>query len=115
MRTPEEVNKDIEKLKKELEESKNYHQWAKLTDDSVREKMIGFFNIGNTELILFHLDNGKLLQYRHGCYGNVEVRMNPQRNRILVSENKDINETNILNFVMRATGEWFVKRAEKEQ
>jgi len=114
MRTPEEVSKDIEKLEKELEDSKNYHQWTKLTDDSTREKMIGFFNIGNAELILFHLDNGKLLQYRHACYGNVEVRMNPQRNRILVSENKDINETNILTFVMWATGEWFVKRAEKE-
>ena len=109
MRTPEEVNKDIEKLKKELEESKNYHQWTKLTDDGTIEKMIGFFNIGNAELILSHLDNGKLLQYRHGCYGNVEVRMNPQRNRILVSENKDIKEGNILTFVMWATGEWYIK------
>lgn len=112
MRTPEEVKKDIQKLEKELEDSKNYYQFTKITDDSVREKMIGFFNIGNAELILTLLDGGKELQYRHGVYGNVIVRMNPQRNRILVSENKSITEQNILTFILWATGEWYVKSAE---
>lgn len=70
--------------------------------------MIGFFNMKNCRIVLQLLQNGKELQYIHAVYGKVNVRMNPQRNRIIVSENENINESNILTFAFRGTGEWWL-------
>lgn len=109
MRKQEEILKDIKALEKELEESKNHYLHTKLTDDRNADDVIGFFNIGNARLIFTELYAGKTLQYRHAVYGYVYVKMNPQKNRILVTENVKINEENILNFIVWAVGEWFIK------
>lgn len=77
------------------------------TSDTSR-KMIGFFNIGNAEKILTLLNDGCKLQYRHGVFGNVNVWMNPERNRILVSENPTINEDNIMSYIVWCAGEWYL-------
>mgnify|MGYP003410764790 FL=1 len=95
MRKQEEILKDIKALEKELEESKNHYLYTKLTDDENIDERIGYFNIGNAKLIFTELYAGKTLQYRHSVWGNVEVKMNPQRNRTLVSDNDHIKEDNI--------------------
>lgn len=109
-RKPEDIQKDIDKLKKELNLSKQYYEYEFVCDDEWTKDMIGFFNMGNGRKILELLNMGKQLQYRHKFYGVVDVNMNPQRNRILVSKNEYITEENILTFVFRASGEWFLKK-----
>ena len=88
--------------------SKLHYQYESVCDDSFSDDMIGFFNLGNTRKILTLLYDGKKLQYRHEVYGIVEVYMNPQRNRILVSENKFITEDNIMSFIVWLVGKWYL-------
>lgn len=109
-RKPEDIQKDIDKLKKELNLSKQYYEYEFVCDDEWTKDMIGFFNMGNGRKILELLNMGEQLQYRHNIYGVIDVNMNPQRNRILVSKNEYITEENILTFVFRASGEWFLKK-----
>ena len=104
----QEIEQEIEELKNKLKASKLHYQYEPVCDDSFSEDMIGFFNLGNTRKILKLLYDGKKLQYRHGVYGNVAVYMNPQRNRILVSENKFINEDNIMSFIVWLVGKWYL-------
>lgn len=109
MERPEVIEKQIEELKVKLKESKLHYKYEFVCDDEFTTDMIGFFNLGNARKILTLLYDGKELQYRHGVYGIVNVHMNPQRNRIIVSDNKYINEDNILSFIIWLVGEWFLK------
>ena len=109
VRRPEEIQKEIEALSKELSKSKEKYEYRFLCDSHWSDDMIGFFNMSNGRKILELLNQGRELQYRHAVYGNVDVYMNPQRNRIIVSDNKDITEQNILTFVFWATGDWYLK------
>lgn len=108
MERPELIEQKIEELKKQLNESKKHYQFELICTSDWSDEMIGFFNIGNAKKILTLLKDGRKLQYRHGVYGDVDVWMNPNGNRILVSENKDINESNIMSFIIWHTGEWYL-------
>ena len=108
MEKPELIVQKVEELKKQLKESKKHYQFELICTSEWNDKMIGFFNIGNAEKILALLNNGSKLQYRHVVFGDVDVWMNPQRNRVLVSENKTINEDNIMSYIVWHTGEWYL-------
>jgi hypothetical protein len=108
MEKPELIEQRIEELKNQLQESKKYYQFELICTSKRSDKMIGFFNIRNGEKILTLLNDGSRLQYRHGVFGDVDVWMNPQRNRILVSKNNDINEDNIMSYIFWHTGEWYL-------
>lgn len=109
MKRPEVIEKEIEELKKQLEKSKEYYQYEFVCNSDWSDDMIGSFNMGNGRKVITLLNNGYELQYRHNVYGNVNVWMNPQKNRILVSENDNIKEKNILTFMFCASGEWWIK------
>ena len=94
MERPEVIEKKINELKNELEKSKEFYQYEFVCNSDWSDDMIGFFNIDNGKKILKLLNDGKELQYRHEVYGKVHVKMNPQRNRILVTDNKSINGEN---------------------
>lgn len=109
MKKPEKIEKEIAELQKQLEESKKHYQYELLCDNALwSDETIGFFNIGNAKKILKALTSGKKLQYRHGVYGYVDVWMNLQRNRILVSDNKNMNEDNIMDHIIWNSGEWYL-------
>lgn len=112
MKRPEIIEKEIAELKKQLEKSKEHYQYEFVCNSDWSDDMIGFFNMGNGRKVLQLLNNGRELQYRHTFHGKVTVRMNPQKNRILVSENESIKESNILKFVFNATGEWWLNTEE---
>ena len=108
MRKPEIIEKDIELLQNELKKSKLEHQYELLCTSEWSSEMIGFFNMGNANKILTLLNNGAKLQYRHDIFGNVDVQMNGNGNRIIVSSNKDITEENIMGFIIWHTGDWYI-------
>ena len=109
MRKPEKIEYDIAQLEKELEKSKEFHNFILVCDSSTTNDVIGFFNMGNMRLILNMLHDGRHLQYRHAAFGKVDVWMNPQRNRILVSNDNDsFSEDNIIKFMCSGTGEWWI-------
>jgi hypothetical protein len=113
MRKPQEIVEEIRNLKKELKLSREYHEYVLLyADHQDAEDMICFFNMKKARVILTALVEEKQLQLRHEAYGNVNVYMNPQRNRILVinnNNNKHISEDNILNFIIWSSGDWYLK------
>jgi len=123
MRKPNEIQKELdeitEKLKKELSESKAYHEWEKLdceTDDTV-----GFHDLGKMRTILAFLYAGHTLKVHHGGFGDYAVYMNPQRNRILVDpikkicsvlingKDEGITEEKILGFICNYPTIWYKK------
>lgn len=108
MDKPEEIQKKIDELQKLLKESKAYHEYTPLEDVKVNESDTGFFDLKRAEKILKLLHLGFTLQYRHKYNGTVNVKMNPQRNRILVTDSSQITENNILNYILRHS-EWFLK------
>lgn len=112
MEIPKEIEKKIEDLKIQLKESKKFYQYE-LIPYKETEEDFGFFKISHAKKILKLLHEGKKLQYRHGLYKDVDVFMNPQKNRILVSGNEyvreDINEDNIMTFIIWVNGDWYLK------
>lgn len=70
--------------------------------------MIGFLNIGKARKIFTLLHDGRELRYIHPSYGEAMVSMNPQKNRILVTEHykNNIGEANIIDFIIRGVGDW---------
>lgn len=108
MERPEIIEEKINKLKKELEQSIEHYKYEFICNSDWSDEMIGFFNIGNGKKVLQLLHDGKELQYRHEVYGKVNVKMNQQRNVILVSYNKGINGSNILTYIFNAAGEWWL-------
>lgn len=130
MRTPDLIKKDIEILKKELEQSKKHYEFELISSD---EEQIGFFNIGLTKKVLQLLKEGNRLEYRHGVYGKYSVFMNENGNRVLVTNTDStnlewgaynkfenygsilvykspINENTILSFLIWNRGKWYLKR-----
>lgn len=122
---------DLKKLKKELEESKKQNQFEFICNSDWSDEMIGFFNVSNAKKILSLLKDGKKLQYRHAVHGDYNVFMNPNGNRILVTNpdgtdlervsynefknsstvivyKSPINEDTIMSFILWHTGEWFL-------
>jgi hypothetical protein len=108
MENPKLIEQKIEDLKKQLQESKKHYQFELICTSKWSEEMIGFFNIGNAKRIFSLLNGGRKLQYRHGVFGDVDVWMNQQKNRILVSENNTIKEDNIMEYIIWYTGEWYL-------
>lgn len=113
METPEIIQQKIDKLNDELILSKQFYKYDLICNSGWSDDMIGFFNLGNARKILTLLDNGEILQYRHFELGTVDVYMNPNRNRIIVSDNETINENNIMSFIIMYNGEWYLNN-EKE-
>jgi len=113
MKEPQVIENEIRELQKQLEESNQHYKYEFVCNSDSSDDMIGFFNFRKGRAILTLLNDGRELQYRHGVLGNVDVKMNPQKNRILVSENQDINESNVLNFMFWAVGEWWLKEVKK--
>lgn len=108
MKEPKEIELEIIELQKQLIESKKFYQYKLLCNPMCSNDVIGFFNLGNARTILNALNSGEKLQLRHSIYGDVDIKMNQQRNRIIVSENENINEDNILNYIMWCRGEWYL-------
>jgi hypothetical protein len=131
MKKPELIEREILELRKQLETSKKHYQFELICNSDWSEDMIGFFNVGNAKKILTLLKEGKKLQYRHRVYGDYNVFMNPNGNRILVLnsdgtdlehticnefENSDtiivykspINENTIMSFIIWHIGEWYL-------
>ncbi len=108
IRKPEIIEQEIEKLKIEIELSRKHYQYQFICDGKWSDEMIGFFNVGNAKKILTLLKDERKLQYRHSVFGDVDVWMNPNGNRILVSENKNINEENIMDAIIWWNGEWYL-------
>lgn len=113
MDRPEVIEERIADLQKQLEQSKKEYQYELICNSDWSDDMIGFFNIGNTRKILAHLYNGRELQYRHEYFGTVDVYMNPQRNRISVSENGNIKESNIMSHIIWGGGDWYLNTNKK--
>jgi len=109
IRTKEDIQEDIDKLKVELEKSIKYYEYDFVCSEQSIGESIGCFNIGNTKKLLKLLYDGSTLQFRHGFYKTVDVWMNPQRNRIIISENDKLNEDNIISFMLWHSGSWFKK------
>ena len=112
MRKPEEIEKQITLLEEELERSKKHYEYNILWSGlhSIKNDMIGFFNLGKARTILNSLYDGKQLQFRHEAIGTFNVHMNSQKNRILVSgDNEEISEKNIMNFIVWNAGDWYEK------
>jgi len=131
MEKPELIEQKINELKKQLQDSKNYYQYEFVCNSDWSDEMIGFFNIGNAKKILTLLKDGRKLQYRHVVYGNYNVCMNSNGNRILVKNSDDseletlpcnefkncstvtvykspINEDTIMSYIIWHTGEWYL-------
>jgi len=108
MEKPEIIEQKIKELEKQLEISKNHYQYELVCTSDRSDEMIGSFNIGNAKKILTLLREGKRLQYRHEVFGDVDVWMNGQRNRILVSKNDEINESNIMSYIIWYVGNWYL-------
>ena len=106
---PEVIQKKIFELQEQLKKSEAYYEYDFICNMNNSEESIGFFNIGNAKKILSYLNNGKTLKCVHGVYGSVLVKMNPQRNRIIVSGNSSINEENIMGFIVWHSSEWYLK------
>lgn len=109
MRKPEEIRKEIKSLEKELSESIKQHQYRSVEAQGLN---IGFFNTPRALEILRLLYEGAELQYRHEYYGNADVYMNPQKNRILVENTKNFGEDIIMNEIVWDRGKWFKKVKE---
>lgn len=107
MERPEVIQKKIDLLTKQLIVSKKMYDMEHISTTGFSNDMIGFFNFANGRKILTLLQDGRKLEYSHGVYGNVDVWMNKQKNRILVSGNDGINESNILYFIFDFIGEWY--------
>jgi hypothetical protein len=103
---PEEIEAQIEELKKQLKKSREHYQYTFLCNDSESDEMIGFFNIGKAKKILTALNNGHKLELRHSFHGIISVWMNPQRNRILVKPSH--LEDSVMNFIIWCGGEWYI-------
>ncbi len=117
MKKSEEIKLKIEALEKEYQKARAEESEELIWDDEAHyhkgDETIGFFNLTKARVILKESHNGKQLLIKHGAYGNYLAKMNPQRNRIFVEhqtneKHKDINEANILNFVMSYPGNWYV-------
>jgi len=133
MEKPEVIEKKIEELKKQLQESKRYYKYELICDRNSSDETIGFFDIGQAKKILTLLNDGKKLQYKHLVYGEFNVYMNPQRNGILVKNTDDsdleyalyngcstvyvnkspINENTIMSFIIGNYGEWYLDTENK--
>lgn len=112
METPDVIKEKIKILQKELEASIDFHNYELVCENSSYPfidggEKIGIFHIENARKILTLLWEGKKLQFRHGYYGDVDVQMNPQKNRIIVSKHEHIEENNIMNFMIQYPGEWY--------
>lgn len=109
MERPEVIKVQIEELKKKLIESEDFYRFIPaLKDEEYLINDIGFFNLHKAKIILTLLYEGKQLFYKHEALGNVLVKMNPQKNRILVTENNTINEDNIMDFIVWKSGIWYI-------
>jgi hypothetical protein len=106
MEKPESIRAKIKILEDLLAESEEFHRYQYVCDSNNDGETIGFFKIGNAKKILTLLNDGSRLKYKHGVWGDVIVQMNPQRNRIFVTENEHINENNIMTYIVWATGTW---------
>jgi hypothetical protein len=104
----EEIEAQIEELKKQLEVSRNYYRFELVCDDANTAHMIGFFDMGKFRKLITLLYEGKKLQMRHSCYVDTDVYMNPQGNRICVKGSKSINEDNILHHMLWGSGNWYI-------
>lgn len=111
MEKPEIIREKIELLKKQLEESENYHRYQ-LIEELNSDEEIGFFKIGRAKRILKLLYDGVVLLLSHEIYGDYEVSMNTNRNRTLVKcvgdHEPSINEENIMTFIVWCNGKWFI-------
>ena len=88
-------------------------EYELVCDDSFSDDMIGFWNLGNARKILSLLYEGHTLQYRHIVFGVVNVNMNPQGNRLIVTKNETMNENNIMSYIIWLSGKWYkVKEAQ---
>lgn len=114
MEKPEIIEAKIRELQSQLQRSQEYYRYESIyIDDEIdlnNNDMIGFFDLGKAKKILTLLNDGKQLKLSHGVYGSVLVKMNPQRNRILVTENSDINEDNIMSFIVWNAGDWYIDK-----
>ena len=111
MEKPEIIRAKIVLLEQALIESKKFHQYSLIINSQNNFEKIGFFKTGQMLQILELLYNGAKLQIRHEVYGEADVYMNPQKNRILVdSKYKDINENNICNYIIWGYGEWYINK-----
>jgi hypothetical protein len=111
MERPEVIKQKIKELEELLVESKKYYDYELVCSSDVSDDMIGFFNMGNLRKILTLLVEGKTLQYRHEFYGTVDVRMNPQLNRIICSLSDKFDEDNIIKSMILYSGKWYVKNS----
>lgn len=123
IRHPDDIRKDILELEKELLISRDYYKYQFLCNSDFSDDMIGFFNMKKARTILTALQNGELLELRHDAYGTFRVRMNPQRDKILVYKEgeedcetkgisrynitKGISGYNIMSFIVWHAGSWF--------
>lgn len=113
-RTPHQIQFDIDRLQKELAESKLANSKTLIHIDKPTSEMIGFFDIGKAKKILSNLNGGSILLLEHEYLGSYKVKLNPQLNRIIVNainDEKDnlenINENNIMDFIMWKGGIWY--------
>jgi hypothetical protein len=131
METPEVIEQKIKNLENQLQKSKQFYQYKLICTSEWSDDMIGGFNIGNAKKVLTLLNEGKKLQYRHEVYGNFNVYMNGNGNRILVKNEDDselerspfnefencstvivykspINEDTIMSYIVWDPGNWYL-------
>ena len=111
MKKSEEIKQQINNLELEYQKALLNESKLLLHDNKWTDDMIGLFDMGKTRLIFNALCEGKILLLEHSALGNYIVKMNVQRNRILVeclnNSRPTITEDNIINFIVWNAGMWY--------
>lgn len=115
--TQSQIEAQIEKLKKDLENIKKYTEYSFLCDvgefhnNSDTSMVFGCFNMKPMTLIMDELSKGSILKVSHNILGDAEVKMNPQKNRVLVenlTEEGEYSENTIFRYMISGSFIWSV-------
>lgn len=113
------IEAQITKLKKDLEYIKKYTEYSFLCDvgefynNSDTSLAFGCFNMKPMTIIMNELAKGSILKVTHNILGEAEVKMNPQKNRVLVenlTEVSDYSENTIFKSMISGSFIWMVKK-----
>ena len=111
------LEEEIKNLERKLAEVRLENSKTLLWDSSnTTGKHIGFHNISKCEFLLRRLYKGEKLLMEHAVYGSYIIKMNPQRNRFLVSKlvdgyfvttDENIREDNVESYLFSAPTTWY--------
>ena len=123
MKSAKEIKMEIKQLEDKIKNMQNqimqlndkliYHPlWLDSQEVIQIHEEIGSYNIDKLCRILSSLHEGNYLLMQHEVYGEYRIHMNPQRNRIVITEmqktNKHITENEIFAFMLVYPSNWYI-------